>query len=290
MIYFYVLLTLTALLTIGALLLSVLANRKPPEQSVYYQLAAILAIFLVACIVPLPISISYKAAVILGILLLLVGSTLHRLLRLPMAVAETFVLMIILLYTAAFASLHPLKWPTPWLLVLLLIGSICYWGVRPKLVELNGTTAAYTIALLLMVWQATEVLITQPALWSGLAFGGALLFAILKLLQIIDHVYRAEAPIYTVDILQRRVAPLPAWLQRWQSKGRVQQRLWYWLQVIGQRGQAYSSRLIEQLRLPAIAHKSTQLLTPLMLLSYWLVALSVWGPSLLNLILGRSLP
>ncbi|HRW07755.1 MAG TPA: lysoplasmalogenase family protein [Caldilineaceae bacterium] len=283
MTYTYLLLALTVVLSIGAGVLAFLAYRNDIENATHYHLLAGFAILLVACIVPTPLTLPYKAAIVLGLLLVLVGTVLHRLLRLPLAVAQTFDLITILLFAAAFASLHPLKWPTPWLLLLVLVGGGFYEGIQPKLAELKGTIALYLVALLLMSWQALEVLVTAPALWSWLIVGGVLSLVAAKLLAVVHYGYHAESSIYDATA-RRRTTQEPAWLQRLLAKHTLSQRLWQWLRRVSERGQQLATQLLEWLQLPKLARKSALVLPLILLLWQWLTALSIWGPSLATLV------
>ncbi|MCB0111431.1 MAG: hypothetical protein KDE53_36165 [Caldilineaceae bacterium] len=284
MTYTYLLLALTVVLSIGAGVLAFLAYRNHTENATHYHLLAGLAVLLVACIVPTPLTLPYKAAIVLGLLLVLVGTVLHRLLRLPVAVAQTFDLITILLFAAAFASLHPLKWPTPWLLVLMLVGAILYWGIQPKLAELKGTIGLYLVALLLMSWQALEVLVTAPALWSWLIAGGVLSLLAAKLLAVVHYGYQAQSSIYDATALRRATEARPAWLERLLSRYTILQRLWQWLRRVSERGQQLATQLLERLQLPRLAQKSALVLPLILLLWQWCTALSIWGPSLAILV------
>lgn len=283
MIYTYALLTVTALLSAAWGVLAYLSYRESTGQTSSYYVLSGLAIILIACVVPLPLTVSYKAAVILGTILVVIGAALQRLARLPESVAQAFDLIVILLYAAAFAALHPPKWPTPWLLLLLLLAGLLYWGIQPKLAELSGTVALYSVALLLMIWQALEVLIHQMTLWSWLALSSAIVLLLVKLLQTVAYAYQGNRLPY------RQISAPPIWrsvpfLQRLPFLNANEGRHWSWLTLWAGRSQLWSTRLIEGIKLPQLAQQSFVFLPLLLLFSQWLLALSIWGPELLLLI------
>jgi uncharacterized membrane protein YhhN len=100
-------------------------------------------------------------------------------------------LLAVVLFTTAFAALHPAKWPTPWLLLLLLYGGGIAWFIAPRLAELQITILVYGTLLLLMSWQALEALVVVGQGWVLLLFVGALLLVIADSLQALHHFYRA---------------------------------------------------------------------------------------------------
>jgi uncharacterized membrane protein YhhN len=253
-------------------------RKETDSKRPFYYLLAHLAILLMACFVAWPVATNYKAAIVLGLLLTLLAALLHRLLGAPVSVVHAVDLVVLLLYMAAFAALHPPKWPTPWLLLLLVLGGLYCWALLPRLAELGSTCVGYAIVLFLMIWQALEVLVVQPALWTGLALVGALGLALLKALLALDYAYATD----------RRLRPYQAspgshWLSA--SSASVS-----WGPVVvpprlvksAQTLQTRLVQLLEWLKLPALAQKSTPALPLLTLLCHWLLVLSLWGPALVG--------
>lgn len=156
----------------------------------YLQPLTLTLIVLIALIAPAPVSVYYKAAILLGLLLTLLGNAFALLPGTPPVVQKAHWLLAIVLFTTAFAALHPAKWPTPWLLLLLLYGGGIAWLIAPRLAELQITLLIYGILLLLMGWQALEAVVTVDQLWGLLPFFGALCFLIADSLQALHHFYR----------------------------------------------------------------------------------------------------
>ncbi len=273
MYYFYTLIGLSILCSIAAIGLAVLDWRNKVDKGSLYYLLAQLAILLMACFVLLPVTVNYKAAIILGLLLSFLAVLLHRVLRAPVTVVHAFDLLVILLYMAAFAALHPPKWPTPWLLLLLLLGGLLYWALLPRLAELGGTVACYAVALMLMGWQALEIVAVQPALWTWLALVGALGLGVVKALFAIDHAY---APARKIPPLS---SPLVAVAGPTLGRQRVS-RLPLRLIKLARMVQVKIINWLERIKLPRLAQRSVALLPLLTLLFQWLLALSIWGPAL----------
>ena len=180
MIHFYgmLLLLLAALATAGRFLWDEYRGADSATHRYFFPLT--IALFVViAILAPTPVSVYYKAAV-LG---LLPGT--------PVAVQKAHWLLAVVLFTTAFAALHPAKWPTPWLLLLLLYGGGIAWFIAPRLAELQITILVYGTLLLLMSWQALEALVVVGQGWVLLLFVGALLLVIADSLQALHHFYRA---------------------------------------------------------------------------------------------------
>lgn len=284
--YLYIAIGLSILFSIIAMICGAISwHRKPEREATLYLLAAYVALILVACCVALPVEVGYKAAIIFGLLLILVAQLLEKVAQAPAVVAQAFDLIAVLLYAATFATLHPAKAPTPWILLLLMVGGVLYWGIWPKLAELDGTIALYAVALLLMSWQATEVLISEMALWSWLSFGSAIGFASIKLLQVIHHSYHVDRQPRgsgKVSNSTDRQSRLPQWLHRLMPSSTVQSRLTNW----ATQGQRIATWSIEWPKLPELAHSSLPTLPLFVLLCQWMLILSAWGPELVNLTAG----
>ncbi|MEZ4734859.1 MAG: lysoplasmalogenase family protein [Caldilineaceae bacterium] len=157
----------------------------------YLQPLTIAIIGLIALIVPVPISLYYKAAVLLGLLLTLLGSAFRLLPGMPLVVNKAYWLLAAAVFMTAFAALHPVKLPTPWLLLLLLYAGGIAWLLAPRVAELQVSLLVYGFVLLLMTWQSLEVLVVVGQWWALLPFLGALCLVIADSIQGLDRFYRA---------------------------------------------------------------------------------------------------
>jgi uncharacterized membrane protein YhhN len=192
MIHFYV----TLLLLVGALVTAFLYLwdeyiGADSRARAYFLPLTMAIIVLIAIITPTPISVYYKAAILLGLLLALLGNAFGLLPGTPPVVNKAHWLIAVALFTTAFAALHPSKLPTPWLLLLLLYGGGVAWLIASRLAELQVSMLVYGVLLLLMSWQALEALVTVDQAWGLLPFLGALLFVLADSLQALHHFYRA---------------------------------------------------------------------------------------------------
>ncbi len=276
MIYLYVVIGLSIICSLAAGGLALLYwHKKTDSKRPFYYLLAHLAILLMACFVAWPVATNYKAAIVLGLLLTLLAALLHRLLQAPVSVVHAVDLVVLVLYMAAFAALHPPKWPTPWLLLLLLLGGLYYWALLPRLAELAGTFAGYAIVLFLMTWQALEVVVVQPALWTGLALAGALGLTVLKGVLALDYAYATDRRLWP-----RQAPPGSQWPPSSRAEVAAPSRLVKTAQTV----QTRLVQLLEWLRVPALAQKSTPALPLFTLLCHWLLALSLWGPALVGFV------
>lgn len=188
-VYATLLLTIGALVTISLYLWGEYTNRDSRARP-YFLPATLLLTLLIAFITPAPVSIFYKAALSLGLILALLANFLRLLPGTPLVVEKAHLLIALTLYMIAFATLHPLKWPTPWLLLLLVGAGGIAWLLASRLAELQISLAIYGVILLLMLWQALEVLVVAGQLWSWVLFGGALLLVMAETLQGFDRFYQ----------------------------------------------------------------------------------------------------
>ena len=187
--YATLLLTLAAL---GGALFCLWEEYKTGAQvRPYWQPLIVVLILLIALLVPTPVSVFYKAAIMLGLILSLLGSAVRLLPGTPLAVNKAHLLLATLLYMTAFAELHPFKLPTPWLLLLLLYAGGIAWLLANKVAELQITMLIYGGILLLMSWQALEAFVVVGQLWTGLLLLGALCLVIADSIQALDRFYRA---------------------------------------------------------------------------------------------------
>ncbi|MCB0075747.1 MAG: hypothetical protein KDE20_30050, partial [Caldilineaceae bacterium] len=124
---------LAVIFSLAAVVLAVLRLRIEAdptgsgEQSYVYRPLAMLAIALVAMVAPEPVSVFYKGAIVLALLLALLGETVMMVKGTPLMVGVIFVSFCALLYFFAFGSTVDLQWPTPWaLLIVLYVGAVYY--------------------------------------------------------------------------------------------------------------------------------------------------------------------
>jgi len=188
-VYATLLLSISALTTTFLYLWGEYTNRDSRARP-YFLPATLLLTVLIAFITPAPVSIFYKAALSLGLILSLLATLLRLLPGTPPVVEKAHLVIVLTLYMIAFAALHPLKWPTPWLLLLLVGAGGIAWLLAPTLAELQISVALYGVILLLMLWQALEVLVVTGQLWSLVLFGGALLLVMAEIFQGFDRFYQ----------------------------------------------------------------------------------------------------
>ncbi len=182
----------------------------------YFQPLIMLLIGLIGLITPEPVAAYYKAAILLGLILQTVGSALLLLPGMPQVVDKAFTLIALLVYTNAFGALHTLKWPTPWLLLLLAYAGGIGWLLWPRMAELQISVLIYGAILLLMSWQALEVVVVtagQP--WAWVLFSGVICLVLSDSLQAIDRFYRpirfAKALIPAILFLGQLLLALSIW-------------------------------------------------------------------------------
>lgn len=171
---------LAGLFALGALVTGVLhivAEYKKDTAQIYlYKPLTVILILAVAITAPEPVSLFYKGAILLGLILSLTGDILLMLPgRLLLAGLVQF-LMAHIVYLYAFGSVTRWAIPSPWGLLLLLIGGLAYWLLARQLRELKWPVVIYMGAILLMTWQALEMFSQVGALWTLAAWIGALLF------------------------------------------------------------------------------------------------------------------
>lgn len=131
-------------------------------------------IALVAMMAPAPVSVFYKGALVLALLLAILGESIMMIRGTPTMVGVIFLSFIALLYLFAFSS--QLAWgrPTPWALLFLPAVAALYWIFRAHLGEFWFPALALMVILILATWMALEQFVRDPALWSTAAFAGML--------------------------------------------------------------------------------------------------------------------
>ncbi len=181
----------TLLLIIGVIATAVLYLRgEYTTPRPYFHPIIMALILLIALITPEPIAAYYKAAIMLGLILQLLGSAIALLLGVPLVVNKAFTLIALLVYMSAFGDLHTLAWPTPWVLLLLVYAGGIGWLLAPRLAELQISVLIYGVILLLTSWQALEVVVVAGQPWAWLLLTGALCLVVTDSLQAIDRFYR----------------------------------------------------------------------------------------------------
>jgi uncharacterized membrane protein YhhN len=180
---------LAALLSSAAVATTVLdfrLQRQGNGQLNYYRPLTTLLISLVALLVPLPVGMVYKGAILLGLLLSLLADLLRLVGGTPPVVGAALALHAYLLYCWAFASQTAWRIPTPWVLLLLIYGGLYYRQMAPYLRELKSSILVYMVIIGWMSWQALELGMQTGAIWGLLAVLAALLFVIADSLRAID--------------------------------------------------------------------------------------------------------
>ena len=171
---------LALLFAAGALVtgaLHIVAEYQEDQAKVYlYKPLTMILLLAVAITAPQPISLFYKGAIVLGLILSLTGDVFLMLPgRLLLAGLMQFLIAHIV-YIYAFGSVTHWALPSPWKLGLLLIGGGIYWLLAPYLREMKWPVVIYMAAILLMAWQALEMYTQVNQLWTLAALLGALLF------------------------------------------------------------------------------------------------------------------
>lgn len=171
---------LAALFAVGALVTGVLhivAEYKEDKAKVYlYKPLTMILVMAVAITAPQPVSLFYKGAIILGLILSLVGDIFLMLPGRLLLAGLMLFLIAHIVYIYAFGSVTHWAIPSPWTLALLLIGGGIYWLLAPHLREMKWPVVIYMAAILLMAWQALEMYTQVSTLWTLAALAGALLF------------------------------------------------------------------------------------------------------------------
>jgi uncharacterized membrane protein YhhN len=174
-------------LTVAAVAAWVMALRAPaaaPQiKTIGLNLAPLAAAWLVALLTPANDNTFYKAAIVLGMLLALIGIALHVSGFLPSYVAHAHLLLTYALYAMAFAS-QTSGWPTPFALLLILAAGLLYYWLYPTLSELWSSIAVYALLIFLATWQSLELALQQPRGWMGwAALAGMLLVSLAAILE-----------------------------------------------------------------------------------------------------------
>lgn len=137
-----------------------------------------LLILVIAILAPAPVSLFFKATIILGLALSLVADAFLATASTPPIIGTAINLVVYLLYFWAFASQTVFELPTPWLLLLLVYVVFWYRLVAPYLREIRVDIWAYMFIVCLMSWQALELAVQIRDLWALAALVAAILLAV----------------------------------------------------------------------------------------------------------------
>ena len=163
---------LAVIFSLAAVVLAVLRLRIEAdptgsgEQSYVYRPLAMLAIALVAMVAPEPVSVFYKGAIVLALLLALLGETVMMVKGTPLMVGVIFVSFCALLYFFAFGSTVDLQWPTPWVLLIVLYVGAVYYLLGSRLGEFWFPGIIFMLLLALATWMALEAFVQVRQPWA----------------------------------------------------------------------------------------------------------------------------
>lgn len=137
-----------------------------------------LAVAIVAMMAPMPVSLFFKGAIVLGLLLSLVADGLLAIESTPPVIGAGIYLVVYFLYLLAFSSQTVWQIPTVWVLPLILYAGWWWLRLAPSFREVRGAVLAYTVMLGLMVWQALELAVQRGEPWAFVALAAALIFGL----------------------------------------------------------------------------------------------------------------
>ncbi len=169
---------LALLLSVATLVVAVLRVRAETageqEQVYLYRPLTMALISLVAMVAPQPVSIFYKGAIVLALLLAVMAEAVMMVRGTATIVAVIFVSLIAVLYLFAFTSQLRWAWPTPWALFipLILVAVVRFLG--PFLGEFWFPALAFMVILALATWMALEQFVQIGTPWSVAALFGIL--------------------------------------------------------------------------------------------------------------------
>ena len=136
---------------------------------------------------PQPVSMFYKAAVLLGLLAAIILCCSSACRACPYYVSLAFLCIVVPLYAIAFASTHRLSLPTPWLLLIIAWAAGLYWATRAHLHEERYALIGLIVLAGLMGWQALEMRAHNGQAWASLGLAGALLIGVAGTLLLVDR-------------------------------------------------------------------------------------------------------
>ena len=171
-IYIGGLFSVAALVLLG---LRLWAEHRGEQDRVYlYRPLTMVSIAMVAMVAPEPISVFYKGAIILALLLALGGEAIMMISGTPIMVGVIHVSLVSFLYFLAFASQVSMAWPTVWALLIPLYTAVVFYLLASHLGEFWFPGLAFALLLALMTWMALETVAQHGVLWAWLALAGSL--------------------------------------------------------------------------------------------------------------------
>jgi uncharacterized membrane protein YhhN len=143
-----------------------------------YQLKPLtmVLIIVVAMLSAAPIATFYKAAIIFGLILALIGDIFLMLPGRNIVLGMMTFVWTHILYLYAFGSVTAWRIPSIWGVLLLVYGYVMYRLLNPYLRELQIPVYIYGGVMLLMVWQALEMFVQVGEWWALSALLGSLFF------------------------------------------------------------------------------------------------------------------
>lgn len=167
---------LAVIFSLAALILTVLrlrAEAAGAQDKVYtYRPLVMLCIALVAMVAPEPVSVFYKGAVVLALLLAILGEAVMMIKGTPLMVGVIFVSFCAILYFFAFASLVSLAWPTVWALLIPLFVAALFYVFKSSLGEFWFPGIVFMALLALATWMALETAFQVRATWAFVGLAG----------------------------------------------------------------------------------------------------------------------
>lgn len=252
------------------------AKRTSAVPNLDYYLLADVLIVILAILVPTPVSAAYKGAIILGLLLVVLARVANAYLKLPTSAQQAIELLVLTLFAATMMAHHPAKWPTPWLLLVLLLATgLMVWLWR-RSAELQGTFLAYAIVLSILLWQTIELVTVNGAWWSWATLLAVIGIVLVKAMGAAH--YLIERSLTTISPTATTIpsATRQTAVANRGHKGRARQ-MFYKLEAAIQ-------RLAAGIRLPGFARGVVQISPFLILLYQWLLVISIWGQGLIDIL------
>lgn len=165
------------LLAIATPVLSFLCVREStkdnPEKLFIFRPLTMVVIIFLAILAPAPVSLMYKGAIIMGLMIALTGDALMMIPGTPFIVGLISFSFVALLNFFGFASVVTLQVPSPFGLLILLYAVAIFWVLRNHLGEFWFPAVMLIVFMSLMTWQALEMLVQNPSLWAFFGLLGA---------------------------------------------------------------------------------------------------------------------
>ena len=186
------------------------------SQPYVYALLTMVMISLLAMVTPSPISVFYKGAVILGLLIATFGVVFLTIPDTPLYVGLAHFFVVFFLYFMAFSSQTSLQFPTPWVVLILASGAGIYFLLAPHMREEKGAVIAYIVMLGFVAWRALEMLVQTGEYWALFAFLGVLLLSIASAVLALD---KFRQPILGARFIVPSTYYVGQWLIAWSIWG-----------------------------------------------------------------------